>query len=332
MGQQVYEEEIAARAAGALGHAWKVHRAVVRTLRAPIDGNVRLPGHVLYSGAEPWRRLAGMAAYRHRGLVHRMDLRLPPAQGREILTIQDAVSWRFPDEARPPEAAAGEALRSLKVICPSEFSANEIGTLLGARNISVIPLGVNPAFFSAQKLSDEHLRSLGLRTPFVLHAGGSSLRKNLSGLADAWSLLSARQADLTLALLGPRSDRKEQLFASLPGVAMLGRLDDATARSVMATASAVVVPSLYEGFGLPALEAMAAGVPVVAADRASLPEVCGDAALLVAPTGADLAEGLAAVLQGGPDIAAMVVRGRSRASEFTWDICAERHADLWRAL
>jgi glycosyltransferase involved in cell wall biosynthesis len=77
---------------------------------------------------------------------------------------------------------------------------------------------------------------------------------------------------------------------------------------------------------------MAAGVPVVAAERASLPEVCGDGALLVEPTGPGLAEGLLAVLEGGAEISAMVARGTSRAAQFTWDLCASRHADLWRSV
>ena len=102
--------------------------------------------------------------------------------------------------------------------------------------------------------------------------------------------------------------------------------------AVMAAAAAIVVPSVYEGFGIPALEGMAVGVPVVASARASLPEVCADGALLVEPTVAGLADGLDKALQGGPELDAMVQRGRARAKEFTWEASAAAHADVWRSI
>jgi glycosyltransferase involved in cell wall biosynthesis len=110
---------------------------------------------------------------------------------------------------------------------------------------------------------------------------------------------------------------------------MLGRLDSALLPGLIASAEAVVVPSLHEGFGLPVLEAMAAGTAVVAADTSSLPEVAGGAALLVPPTSPGIAEGLMAVLGGDVDVNAMAERGRRRAAEFTWERCAAEHAAVW---
>jgi glycosyltransferase involved in cell wall biosynthesis len=102
------------------------------------------------------------------------------------------------------------------------------------------------------------------------------------------------------------------------------------ALGLLGTASVAVVPSLYEGFGLPALEGMAAGVPVVAARRAALPEVCGDAAYLVEPDGPGLAEGMIAALTDDRTTARQVSRGRDRAAEFTWEASAAAHAVLWQ--
>jgi glycosyltransferase involved in cell wall biosynthesis len=132
--------------------------------------------------------------------------------------------------------------------------------------------------------------------------------------------------------MGPTDQRRNRLFDPLPGTVRLGRVDDATALGVLAAASALVVPSLYEGFGLPALEGLAAGVPVVAARRSSIPEVCGDDALLVEPDGHGLAEGIEAALSGGVEIAAMVERGRVRARLFTWEASVAAHANVWRSV
>lgn len=330
MGQQVYEHELAVRAPAELGDRWTVDQVTVRTLRSPLAGSVRLPSRVLSDASPLVRRTVGRVAYRGHDVVHRMDLRLPPAPHPEILTVHDVVSWHFSDEAMPPSDAAASARRAVAVVCPSQFSADEVSAQFGVSTCVAIPNGVNPEFFAAEPLPPEQLAGLGIRTPFVLHAGGCTQRKNLAALAEAWIRVRSARSDTTLVMMGPTDRRRNHLFDPLAGTRLIGRVDDATARGVMAAASAVVVPSVYEGFGLPALEGMAVGVPVVAARRSSLPEVCGDAAYLVEPDADGLAGGLIAALDGGPETEAMVARGRRRAPLFTWEASVAAHADIWR--
>ena len=92
----------------------------------------------------------------------------------------------------------------------------------------------------------------------------------------------------------------------------------------------MVVPSLEEGFGLPALEGMAVGTCVVAADTSSLPEVVGDGGFLVPPTPNGLTDGLLHALSDDPEVAEVVRRGGARARQFTWRRCAEGHAEVWK--
>jgi glycosyltransferase involved in cell wall biosynthesis len=331
MGQQVYEQELARRASDELGTDWDVDQIAVRTLRSPLPGTVRVPSRLLIGASPAMRRAAGQVIYRGHDVVHRFDLRLPPAPRPEVLTIHDVVSWRFADEGRPPSDAAATARRAAVVICPSHFSADEVAAELGVAEPVAIHNGVDRRFFGAAPLPADALEVLDIRAPFVLHAGGCTERKNLPGLAAAWPLVRAARPDTMLVLMGPPDERRNRLFGPLEGTVRIGRVDDDTVRGVMAAAAAVVVPSTYEGFGLPALEAMAVGVPVVAAARSSLPEVCGDAAYLVEPHGPALAEGLLAALEGGPDAVAMIQRGRGRAEQFTWEASAAAHAALWRS-
>ena len=96
MGQQVYERELAGRAAAELGPDWSVDRIVVRTLRSPLAGTVRVPSRLLIDASPALRRTAGRFLYRGQGIVHRMDLRLPPAPRPEVLTVHDVVPLAVP--------------------------------------------------------------------------------------------------------------------------------------------------------------------------------------------------------------------------------------------
>ncbi|MCA1305466.1 glycosyltransferase [Microbacterium esteraromaticum] len=332
MGAQAYEGQVIARAADAMGPAWSMRELVFRSMRSPLPGNRRLPMGRVAKAPASVRRELGRALFRGDAVSHRTSLELPPSPHADVITLHDVVAWRFADESAPVPAAAEEARRAAAVICVSEFTATEAVEFLGVRDPHVVPNGVDPRYFTAAPLDAADRARLGLERPYVLHAGGAATRKNLAALAEAWPRVHRERPGWTLALAGPAHPRRTQLFDGMPGTALLGRLPDELMPGVVASAAAVVVPSLYEGFGLPALEAMAAGVPVVAADTSSLPEVVGKAGLLVAPTAEGVADGLLQVTSADAAVSALIDAGRSRAAEFTWERSAASHAEVWRSL
>lgn len=332
MGAQVYEREVTRRAAPALGTDWRVVDLTVRSLRSELAGRRRIPLGALRQAPAVARSMAGRVLYPRGSVVHRMGLELPPGPGANSVTLHDLVAWDFDDESAPVRAAAAELRAADAVICVSEFTAAQAVRRFGIREPFVVPNGVDQAFLDATPAPGARLQALGIDGRFVLVAGGATRRKNLAALARAWPIVRQRSPELQLALTGSPDPRRTALFAALPGTVLLGRLAAADLPGVMAAASAVVVPSLVEGFGLPALEAMAAGSPVVAARTSSLPEVVGDAGFLVEPTPEALAGGILDAVSDDDQVRQLVRVARRRAAQYTWQRSARGHAEVWRSL
>jgi glycosyltransferase involved in cell wall biosynthesis len=329
MGQQYYEANLTRALFALRSRRWEFRAVAVGSLRTPLPCDVRLP--LGYLRRAPVRALQGLGRLRLHGsdLLHRLDMVVPPSSRHDVVTIHDLAPVFFDDEGSLPKASFAAAKRSAGVICPSEYIANQVRDLIGVERVWVTPYAVHEIFTVRHPMAETELAALGITKPYVLCAGGATKRKNLSALAAAWRAVRASHREAQLVVVGPPDPRRDALFHDVAAVRRTGRLPLKALVGVMQGAAAVVVPSIYEGFGLPALEGMTCGVPVVAADRASLPEVCGDTAILVDPTPAALAEGLTRALNGGPEIRAMQIAASHRASGFNWAATASRHLAVY---
>lgn len=210
------------------------------------------------------------------------------------------------------------ARRASLVITISEFSRQRIEHHLGIDRdrIRVIPLGVDTTDFSP---------NLGEREPFVLYPARGWPHKNHARLVEAMALVRATHPTLRLVLTGGALDTlgPQPEWVDVRGLVPLAEL-----RHLYRTASALAFPSLYEGFGLPPLEAMASACPVAASNAGSLPEICGDAAVLFDPEDPhDIAR---AIVQTIDQTETLQQRGLTRAAAFTWERCAQAHAEVFR--
>jgi glycosyltransferase involved in cell wall biosynthesis len=225
------------------------------------------------------------------------------------------------------------------VITDSEFSRKEIQAAYGIApdRIRVVPLGVGAPFTPAAELACSGPRPDGR---FILHVGDLHPRRNVGVLVDALALLRASDdfKDTVLVLVGSDRGSAAATAAHAAALGMAGILrfvsdsSDAQVVDLMRRASVFAYPSLYEGFGLPALEAMACGVPVIASSASSIPEVVGDAALLVDPRDVrGWYEALTAILGSHERAEQMRAAGLARAAGFNWQRTATQTSDVYRA-
>jgi glycosyltransferase involved in cell wall biosynthesis len=282
-------------------------------------------------------------------LYHATDFALPPTLpgARTVLTIPDLAFERYPDDAMPgmlhylktvvPRAAA----RADHIIAISQATREELIHIYGMPpdRITAVPLGVDSRF-NAHPSPDgaaalRRKYSLPDR-PLILTVGTLQPRKNHLRLVQAFARV---RADAALVIAGGAGwlydavhEEVEKLGLS-DRVIFTGFLDDADLPALYRAAALLAYPALYEGFGLPVLEAMACGTPVLTSAISSLPEVAGDAALLVNPLDVQaIASGIERLLNDEAMRAALREKGAARAAEYTWARTAERVWSIYERL
>ncbi len=250
-------------------------------------------------------------------------------RGRLVVTIHDLAHLALPEFVGGPHRRAyarfmfDRVSRSADAIMTdSEFSRAEFARLVGVRRAQpqVVHLGVDRGWFEIPPSPSPHPR------PYLLYVGNVKPHKNLSRLLHAFEQLASRvSCDLLIlgkneGFLSEDADAREAAERLAPRVQLLGALPQELLKRYVSHAEAVVQPSLYEGFGLPPLEAMAAGCPTIVSRAASLPEVCGDAALYFDPLDSgSIAEAVLRLLRQPELRATLRCRGLERARHFTWD-------------
>jgi glycosyltransferase involved in cell wall biosynthesis len=253
-----------------------------------------------------------------------------------VVTIHDLGYLRFPDSHLPIDRLyldwstrhSGKTAR--RVIAVSQATADDLINLNGipSEKVRVVYSGVNEEMGTAP--SPQAVRErFGIPGPYILHVGSLHPRKNLVRLVEAFALVKDALGDLSLVLAGHPGWEYDRLLDKIGELGLAGRViltgyvSDEERAALYQGARVYAFPSLYEGFGFPALEAMACGVPVVCSNTSSLPELVADAALTVEPLDVPgLAEAIKRLLVDEHLRRDLVERGHRRVRLFSWDACA----------
>jgi glycosyltransferase involved in cell wall biosynthesis len=274
-----------------------------------------VPSHVL-----PWPGLGGVPSV---VTVHDLGYRHYP--DKHPLFDRLYLSWSTGHSAR----------LARRVIAVSEATAHDLVALNGVpkEKVTVVHSGVDSLLHPVKddRRIAEVKKKLGIRGAYLLHVGSLRPRKNLQTLIDAFSIVKQDNPDLQLVLAGSQSWGYQRLIRHIhktgmsEDVVLPGYVDDNDLPALYSGAIVYVFPSLYEGFGFPALEAMACGTPVACSNSSSLPELVGDAALTFAPSDVTgMAKAIQKLVQDKALRRGLVQKGFSRVENFTWRTCAQQ--------
>jgi glycosyltransferase involved in cell wall biosynthesis len=273
-------------------------------------------------------------------LVHALAFVSPlVAHVPAVVTIHDLSFMRFPEQFRPANRLYLSAMtrlscrRARRVIAVSAATADEIMHLLGvpAARLAVVPHGVQHATFRPLPTDrvEAFRRKKGLPEHYVLFLGTLEPRKNLVTLIEAFGRTGLIRKGVRLITGGGKGWYYQEIFKRVAELSLTdavhfsGFVPDTELPLWYNAATVFVYPSLYEGFGMPLLEAMACGTPVIGSDTSCMPEVIGDAGLLVQPHDVEaLADSLERLLADADLRADLSQRGRMRALTYTWDATA----------
>jgi len=258
--------------------------------------------------------------------------------GRLLVTVHDVLHLAMPQYAEGPHKQfyakgmfAALRYKADAILCDSNFTKNELVRLTGQgrQALYAIHIGLDESWFHVKKHQSPHPK------PFLLFVGNAKPHKNLGRLVEAFEAIKDKIPH-DLVIVGQRKgfitgDRTATFKAAAVGarVQFTDHVEDELVSQYFAHADALVLPSLYEGFGLPPLEAMACGCPVLVSDTASLPEICGDAALYCDPHSTkDIAHKIRQLMDDEGLREDLRMKGLERAKQFAWDKCAEQTLDV----
>lgn len=277
----------------------------------------------------------------HLDLLHSPDF-IPPAGGarHHVITVHDLNFLYYPNflTAASRRYYLGQIGRAVveadHILSDSEHTRRDLIERLDVapEKVTTVHLAANPRYRhrAPEGAVEATLARLGLPPGFILFVGTIEPRKNLPLLFEAYRLLrNEEDYDLPLVLVGSKGWHYEQILGQLSGMGLqevilhLEGITDEQLAHLYQAAAVLALPSFYEGFGLPILEAMHCGCPVVSSDRGSLPEVAGEAAILLAPEDpAAWCSALLRVISHSDERASQIMAGYRQADKFTWQRAA----------